>query len=310
MPINQALWNDLPPDLQRALHELRGQRGPIPPPGPDAPLQNAPPLNPEEWVQSVYQQWNDLEETERTTIMNQYGAPFPSANQNQNPGAHDWLKLFAFAAAHSVGWGSASRARAFVEWADHQNILQGMVENPLQVGETTNHAAWMMILEQQAGNPNEDHDFTFRALFAQMHRMVLKLDDYKNHLLAFNAWPPQDQLLANWIENPPAFLNLPDHIDLRALPRLQLVFGPVGCAVLLRELQRLGHLWHPGFTPYGFVPKGRLLRKLQKDDAERGLPKSDLIYQEIVKALRLENPEAVGPFMSYFDIPFQWALDR
>lgn len=307
----QDLWNGLEADEQIALRNLRGPDVSVKiDSGQCEKYRYVPVENPANWVSRVFEAWNDSGNSPDDYPV--YCAPVLHAEleEIENP-KYDlhWLKLFVFTAAHSVGWGTASRAHGFLEWADSKGMLQQMADhlpNQMSVGA---EKAWMQLLWDQANNPNEEHDYSFRVLFAQMHRIRLKLADYRSHLLAFNQWPEGRNTPGNWLLNPTEHPYLPEHINTECMASLNRVLGPMGCIVLLRELQRLKIVSHESLVMHGFVPWGRLLRKLDRDDRLRGIEQSSWIHSSIRDALQAKNQQQVHEFLGMFDIPFQAALD-
>ena len=265
------------------------------------------PVDPHLWIQDAFKWWCSLNVDQRELRVADYAAPInPVVDESGyvSFSEMDWLKLFVFSAAHSVGWGQARRARAFVEWAENKGMLQTMIDHPPRTEGPSDDGPWLQMLKEQANNPDREQDYSFRTLFAQMHRMRLKLNDYRNHLLAFNKWPQEKPVPTNWVEDPTHFPDLPDHINQVCLASLPRVFGPVGTSVLIRELQRLGVLIHPSFVRLGFAPSGAILRKLR--EARGGnLSDSVTIHSHITKALEGKDSNKVQEFICSFDIPLR-----
>jgi hypothetical protein len=219
-----------------------------------------------------------------------------------------WFKLFLFAGAHSVGYGRAATASRFVHWCEENGILRIMLKHqPNPEDRTAGSEAWIQLLWQQVEASGEYHDYTFRTLFAQMFRISAYLAPYRDHFLAFQDWPASQALHPSWIEDPKQNPYLPDHLKGRFTAGLSRILGPMGTVVLLRELQRLKLVSNPTLVPFGFVPSGRLLRKLELDDYRRSGHESAQIYRRIQEVARAEYPEEL---QNWFDIPFLAGLSN
>jgi hypothetical protein len=223
-----------------------------------------------------------------------------------------WLTLFLFACAHSSAWGSGSRARGFVDWCLQEGHLQTMIANRPSQERPADHAqAWVDLLWRQTMTPDDEFDFTFRTMFARMFRVTAFLEAYREFFLSFQKWPLDRPIPASWIRIPNTHPELPDHLRGQLDLNLDRTLGSKGTVVLVRELQRIGILNHPEFLRFGFVPSGRLLRKLELDDRYRRLEESELIHKKIqlIHNKIHEGMENIHPFEHpWFDIPFTAAL--
>jgi len=233
-------------------------------------------------------------------------APVEREHLEDGPGRdRAWLTLFLFAGAHSAAWGHAARASGFVGWCQGAGHLDTMIMHPPHPDDHGRGAdAWMRLLWQQNLSSDEEFDFTFRSLFARMFRMTAYLDAYRQYFLSFNRWPQGQPIEPIWLSQPNTNPHLPDHLRGQLDLNMNRILGPKGTVVVIRELQRLGILNHPQLVPFGFVPSGRLLRRLELDDSARGLAESRMIYQRIHEGLDPQQPWNDA----WFDIPFTGGL--
>jgi hypothetical protein len=311
-PIYQAL-RAMNPSSQTLRTWLGLDRPPLNPPVPTpdpSPIQVPTPTETvSSWIIRVARAWE--ESPRRNELLGLY-----QCNQSREDLKSDdpqvwraaWFKLMVFSAIHSLGRFHAATGRNFVNWLQDVGdlIQEGLGPDPF---DSEPNKAWLARLygqvERLAQGEDPERDFTFRSLFAIMHRIAYQLPAYRSHLLS-HQWAEGPIRVA--AVNDPNTNPLLEGTGLALVAPFSTVLGTVGFHVLLRELLVLKVIDNPNLMPHAFPPFGRLRRELKLggygDPASTKVSRE--IHEKIVEAL---GSDTYLHFRGAFDIPLMAALD-
>jgi hypothetical protein len=266
-------------------------------------------FEPESWVLNVAEAWKSC--SEKDTILAKYRSEFQSPIDFQSSDSEvwrqAWFRLMVFSAAHSLGRIRPTTGQGFVAEIPNVPALVQPGLDPKDLATPANKA-WLNRLYEQAqalaDGGSQEGDFTFRSLYAVMHRISWQLDNYRMVMDSLRYEEHSAKL--RFIVDPNTDVQWEGSLLSPTIPLVP-VLGTMGFFVLLRELQRIEFLDTPNLIPHGFVPFGRLRRKLEIDQ-NRGttLGHSKRIFQ-VVKSALGDGHDLT--FDHAFEIPMLAAID-